>query len=115
MITLSGPDCYFKNFPSKALKHSELHFFLPCRACWRIWRLRVEENFLESLKDCDGVGEYPVGEEEGVEEVDVQETKVRQTLKETLRRCVPDLRNLKIKSNFLCFSRRVVCFTGLCR
>ncbi len=105
MITLSGPDCkcYFEKFPSKAWLHPKLLSFLPCRACWRIRRLRVEENFLESLEDCDGVGEDPVGEEEGVEEVDVQEAKVSQTLKETLRRRVPDLRNLKIKSYFFIF------------
>ena len=54
------------------------------------------EDLLEGLEDCDAVGEHPVGEEERVQEVDVEEAEVGQALQQALRGGVADLRNLRI-------------------
>ena len=58
--------------------------------------LRTEEHLLEGLEDLDPVSEDSVGEEEGVEEVNGQEPEVSQSLQQSLRCGVSNLRNLAV-------------------
>ena len=80
---------FFNVFPS-----------LPIWAGRRLRHLRVEEDLLERLQDCESVREDPVREEEGVEEVDVEESEVGQALEEALGGGVADLGDLERKNGW---------------
>ena len=62
-----------------------------------LWRV---EDLLEGLEDGGAVGEHPVGEEERVQEVDIEEAEVGEALQQPLRGGVPDLRNLHIVKKY---------------
>lgn len=54
-----------------------------------IW---IVVDLFESLQDCDAIGEAPVCQQECVQKVNAEKAKVSQTLEQSVKACISDLK-----------------------
>lgn len=66
--------------------------------------VRVVVDLLQRLQHRHAVGKYPVGEQEGVQEIDREEAQVRQAFQEPLGRGIADVGDLSGREESRVFS-----------